>query len=185
MPGPAATAIMELRSPKGGFLVDQIWAPWRTVYISVPQKGQCVFCSKVNSAEDEKNYVLYRAERCFVMLNLYPYNNGHLLVAPNRHAGDLDALDEQEMLEIMLTTRKMLGALRSFNPEGFNVGANLGRAAGAGIPGHFHIHIVPRWNGDTSFMPVLGDVKVISESLDTTYRKLKEALENAGHAVGR
>ncbi|HUW64847.1 MAG TPA: HIT domain-containing protein [Spirochaetia bacterium] len=160
--------------------MQQIWAPWRTVYISGPEQGECIFCDKVNSAEDEKNYVLYRGKKCFVMLNLYPYNNGHLLVAPNRHAGDMDALSDEEMLEMLLVTRKMVRALRSFNPEGFNIGANLGRTAGAGIPGHFHIHIVPRWNGDTNFMPVLDDVRVISESLDTTYRKLQEALQNSG-----
>lgn len=161
----------------------QIWAPWRSVYISNPEKGECIFCGKLNSGEDEKNYVLYRGEKCFVMLNLYPYNNGHLLVAPNRHAGDLAELSGEEMLEMMLVTQKMLKALRSFNPEGFNIGANLGHTAGAGIPGHFHIHIVPRWNGDTNFMPVLDDVRVISESLDTTYLKLKKALqeEEKGH----
>ena len=156
--------------------MQQIWAPWRTVYIDAPSGGECVFCAKVNSGADENNLVLYRAGKSFVMLNLYPYNNGHLLVAPNRHAPDLDALEEDEMLEMLLVTRKMIRVLRSFNPEGFNVGANLGRTAGAGIPGHFHIHIVPRWNGDTNFMPVLGDTKVISESLETTYRKLKEVL---------
>lgn len=163
--------------------MQQIWAPWRTVYLGAPQSTECVFCGKVNSAEDEENLVLYRASHCFVMLNLYPYNNGHLLVAPNRHAGDLDALEEQELLEMMLVTRKMLSVLRSFNPEGFNVGVNLGRTAGAGIPGHFHIHIVPRWNGDTNFMPVLADVRVISESLATTYRKLREALQNQEQTV--
>lgn len=156
--------------------MQQIWAPWRTVYIGAPGRQDCVFCAKVNSGADEENLVLHRATKCFVMLNLYPYNNGHLLVAPNRHAPDLDALEDDEMLEMLVTTKKMVRALRSFNPEGFNIGVNLGQTAGAGIPGHFHIHIVPRWNGDTNFMPVLSDVKVISESLETTYRKLKDVL---------
>jgi ATP adenylyltransferase len=157
--------------------VQQIWAPWRTVYIgSQIHDTQCIFCEKLNSNQDDVNYVLLRAEKVFVLLNLYPYNNGHLLIAPNRHVGELDELEEQEILELGLVTRKMVNLLKTFNPEGFNIGANLGRIAGAGVPGHFHIHVVPRWGGDTNFMPVLGDVKVISESLDTTYSKLKDAM---------
>ncbi len=157
--------------------MQQIWAPWRTVYIgSQIHDTQCIFCEKLNSNQDDVNYVLLRAEKVFVLLNLYPYNNGHLLIAPNRHVGELDELEEQEILELGLVTRKMVNLLKTFNPEGFNIGANLGRIAGAGVPGHFHIHVVPRWGGDTNFMPVLGDVKVISESLDTTYSKLKDAM---------
>lgn len=157
--------------------MQQIWAPWRTVYISDhDHNAQCIFCEKLNSDQDEVNYVLLRAEKIFVLLNLYPYNNGHLLIAPKRHVGDMDELEEQEILELGLVTRKMVGALKTFNPEGFNIGVNLGRIAGAGIPGHFHVHVVPRWGGDTNFMPVFGDIKVISESLDVTYKKLRDAL---------
>jgi len=157
--------------------VQQIWAPWRSVYIGKQEREEeCIFCEKLNSDRDEENYLLLRAKKTFVLLNLYPYNNGHLLIAPKRHIGELEELKEEEILEIFLVTRKMVKALKSFNPEGFNIGVNLGRVAGAGIPGHFHVHIVPRWNGDTNFMPVLGDAKVISESLEVTYQKLKTAL---------
>jgi ATP adenylyltransferase len=129
------------------------------------------------STADDENYVLTRGDKVFVLLNIYPYNNGHLLVAPKRHVGDITELTEEESLELFLTTQKMVAMLRkAFNPEGFNVGVNVGKIAGAGIPGHFHIHIVPRWGGDTNFMPVIGDVRVISEGLEMTYRKLKEAL---------
>jgi len=110
------------------------------------------------------------------MMNLYPYNNGHLLIAPKRHVGKIEEINEAEMTELFKMTQKMIKVLRAFKPEGFNVGANLGRVAGAGVPGHFHIHIVPRWNGDTNFMPVIGETKVISESLEETYKKIKESL---------
>ncbi|MBO8128292.1 MAG: HIT domain-containing protein [Peptococcaceae bacterium] len=163
--------------------MDRLWAPWRSKYVTSAAKTadpECIFCQKFNDnhEKDAENLVLARTERCFVLMNLYPYNNGHLLVAPQRHVGDMTELAQDEMTELFEVTSWMLTVLRrAFNPDGFNVGINVGRVAGAGIPGHFHIHIVPRWNGDTNFMPVLGDVKVISESLDDTYRKLKAAME--------
>ncbi|MBO8137236.1 MAG: HIT domain-containing protein [Desulfotomaculum sp.] len=158
--------------------MERIWAPWRTVYIGKDRGSECIFCEKLNSTADEENYVLLRGEKTFVILNLYPYNNGHLLVAPKRHVGDITELDNEESLELFQMTQKMVAVLRkAFNPDGFNAGVNLGKIAGAGIPGHFHIHIVPRWGGDTNFMPVIGDVRVISEGLDLTYKKLKAALE--------
>ncbi|MBF7081756.1 HIT domain-containing protein [Desulfallas sp. Bu1-1] len=160
--------------------MERLWAPWRSVYIGKDHGSGCIFCEKLNAAgeKDRENYVLFRGEKAFVILNIYPYNNGHLLVAPARHVGDIEELDPVEMQELFSTTRLMVKLLRrAFNPDGFNVGVNLGKIAGAGIPGHFHIHIVPRWGGDTNFMPVLGDVRVISEALDMTYAKLKEALE--------
>jgi ATP adenylyltransferase len=157
--------------------MERIWAPWRTVYIGKDHGSTCIFCDKLGSDRDEENYVLFRGDKTFVLLNLYPYNNGHLLIAPKRHVGDITDLDDGEMLELGTSTRRMTALLRAaFNPEGFNIGVNLGKIAGAGVPGHFHIHIVPRWGGDTNFMPVLGDVRVISEGLDLTYSKLKEAL---------
>ncbi|MDD4335419.1 MAG: HIT domain-containing protein [Desulfotomaculaceae bacterium] len=157
--------------------MKQIWAPWRMVYIGGDHGGEkCVFCEKVESDEDEKNLILLRGDKTFVILNLYPYNNGHLLIIPKRHVGDIEDLTDEEMTELFQMTRKMVRVLRSYNPQGFNVGINMGRAAGAGIPGHFHIHVVPRWVGDTNFMPVFGDVRVISESLEGTYKKLKESL---------
>lgn len=156
--------------------MEQIWAPWRTVYIGKDHGDVCIFCDKLESGQDEENLVLLRGDRTFVLMNLYPYNNGHLLIAPKRHVGEIEDLDEEEMMELFKMTQKMVKVLRSFNPHGFNVGVNIGRVAGAGVPGHFHIHVVPRWNGDTNFMPVFGDVKVISESLEATFKKLKEAL---------
>lgn len=157
--------------------MEQIWAPWRMVYIGRDRKeDKCVFCEKAVSADDEQNLILLRGENTFVIMNLYPYNNGHLLVIPKRHVGDIEGLNGEEMMELFQTTQKMVSVLRCFNPQGFNVGVNIGQAAGAGIPGHFHIHIVPRWVGDTNFMPVFGDVRIISESLEGTYKKLKEAL---------
>ncbi|WP_031513123.1 HIT family protein [Desulfofalx alkaliphila] len=159
--------------------MERIWAPWRTVYIGKDHGSQCIFCDKLESANDEENHVLLRGDKTFVCLNIYPYNNGHLLIAPKRHVGDITDLDEEESLELFQMTQKMVALLRkAFNPEGFNVGVNLGKIAGAGVPGHFHIHVVPRWGGDTNFMPVIGDVRVISEGLNMTFEKLKEALED-------
>lgn len=158
--------------------MERIWAPWRTIYVGKDHGSTCIFCDKLNSDRDAENYVLYRGDKTFVLLNLYPYNNGHLLIAPKRHVGDLSDLEKDEMLELGLVTQDMVRLLRSaFNPEGFNVGVNLGKIAGAGVPGHFHIHVVPRWGGDTNFMPVIGDVRVISEGLDLTYKKLTEAMD--------
>lgn len=156
--------------------MEQIWAPWRMVYIGGGHGDKCFFCEKLDSSRDEENLVLLRGDLTFVLMNLYPYNNGHLLIAPKRHVGEIEDLTEEEMSELFKMAQKMVKALRAFKPEGFNVGANLGRVAGAGVPGHFHIHLVPRWNGDTNFMPVIGDVKVISESLEVTYKKLKNSL---------
>jgi ATP adenylyltransferase len=149
-------------------------------YIGGDRGDGCVFCDKAASAEDEKNLILLRGEKTFVIMNLYPYNNGHLLVIPKRHVGEMEDLNEEEMMELFQMTRKMVKVLGYFKPQGFNVGINIGRAAGAGIPGHFHIHIVPRWIGDTNFMPVFGDVRVISESLEGTYKKLKQSLADLG-----
>jgi len=156
--------------------VEQIWAPWRAVYIGGDHGDKCIFCEKSESGQDEQNLILLRGDLTFVLLNLYPYNNGHLLIAPKRHVGEIEEINDDEMVELYKMTQKMIKVLRAFKPEGFNVGANLGRVAGAGVPGHFHIHVVPRWNGDTNFMPVIGEVKVISESLEETYKKLKESL---------
>jgi ATP adenylyltransferase len=156
--------------------MEQIWAPWRMAYIGGDRGDGCVFCEKAASAEDEQNLVLLRGEKTFVLMNLYPYNNGHLLVIPKRHVGEMEDLTEEEMIELFQMTRKMVKVLGYFKPQGFNVGINIGEAAGAGIPGHFHIHSVPRWVGDTNFMPVFGDVRVISESLEGTYKKLKQSL---------
>ncbi|OPY59612.1 MAG: AP-4-A phosphorylase [Pelotomaculum sp. PtaU1.Bin035] len=160
--------------------MKQIWAPWRMVYIGGEHGDKCVFCQILESAQDEDNLVLMRGEKTFVLMNRYPYTNGHIMVVPKRHVGEIEDLTDEEMMELFKNTQKMVKALRNFKPEGFNVGVNIGRIAGAGVPGHFHIHVVPRWGGDTNFMPVFGDVRVISESLEVTFKKLKDSLAKLG-----
>ncbi|KAF1086223.1 AP-4-A phosphorylase [Sporotomaculum syntrophicum] len=160
--------------------MDRLWAPWRGVYVVNKSGTECIFCEKLNAGveKDFENYVLYRGDNVFALLNIYPYNNGHLMVVPNRHVGEIEELKLEEMQELFTVIQLMVRVQRSaLSPDGFNVGMNLGKVAGAGIPGHLHIHIVPRWGGDTNFMPVLADVRVIPEGLEATYAKLKQALE--------
>ena len=159
--------------------MEHLWAPWRMAYITpyIPQQG-CIFCTKPADDHDAENHILYRGEHCFMMLNLYPYNNGHLMVAPYQHVGNLEQLDAATLAELMAQTQLALRALRhTMNPDGFNMGINEGKIAGAGFADHLHLHIVPRWQGDTNFMPILADIKVIPEHLDNVYRQLKTALE--------
>ena len=133
-------------------------------------------CAGPADTDDQHHFIVYRAERTFVILNLYPYNNGHLLVAPYAHTGDLASLEPEIAAELMHTTQRSVGALsRVYHPDAFNVGMNLGKTAGAGVPDHLHVHVVPRWNGDTNFMPVLADTKVLPETLDQTYERLRRA----------
>lgn len=152
-----------------------LWAPWRSEYInscSKPAKG-CIFCSASKQKKDPENLILYRGRKVFVIMNRFPYNNGHLMVVPYKHTGDVALLSEKENKELWDTVvicKKVLE--KAFCPQGFNIGMNLGRVAGAGIDTHCHAHIVPRWNGDMNFMPVFADVKVISESLERTYARL-------------
>jgi ATP adenylyltransferase len=161
--------------------MEQLWAPWRMQYISKGDEsataGGCIFCVFPSENNDEERLILFRGERAFIILNAYPYSNGHLMVTPYRHTANLDDLEDAEMLEMMTLTRQGVNQLKkAFKPDGFNIGMNMGRVAGAGIADHVHIHIVPRWSGDTNFMPVLGDVRVIPESLAAVYRRLKEVL---------
>ena len=142
------------------------------------QESGCIFCAKPQEDRDEKNLILYRGEQSFIILNAFPYNNGHLLVAPYRHVADLSLLSEEEHLDIVRLTMLGCEVLKSaVSPHGFNVGANLGQVAGAGIADHLHVHIVPRWNGDTNFMPVIGEVKVLPEALASTYALLKPGFD--------
>lgn len=154
----------------------QLWAPWRMRYIKAADKSEgegCIFCFKPQDDTDKENLILFRSTHNFVMMNLYPYNNGHLMVVPYQHAPDLNSLPPETLLDFMQTTQKSITALREcMKPEGFNLGVNLGRTAGAGIDDHVHMHIVPRWNGDTNFMPVIGDVKVMPEYISATYDRL-------------
>lgn len=139
----------------------------------------CVFCDHLAANDDAGARILYRGDTAFAILNAYPYNTGHLLIAPNRHVGDLAELDEPERRELMeLTTRATTVIKDAMGAHGFNVGMNLGQVAGAGIPGHLHVHVVPRWDGDTNFMPVVGDTKVLPEMLADTYAKLRPGFQS-------
>ncbi len=161
--------------------MDKLWSPWRSQYISSfkTKDGteECVFCAAVNqSPENEDSLIVHKGKNVFVMLNLYPYNNGHLMIIPFRHISKLDQLNREERAEIMDLEAVTLKALEKvMKPQGFNIGANIGKAAGAGIDAHLHFHIVPRWMGDTNFMPVLGEVKIISQDLLETKKLLVEA----------
>jgi ATP adenylyltransferase len=161
--------------------LDRLWAPWRLEYIksAASKPDGCFICTAIEAHTDRENLVLHRDELGLVMMNLYPYNNGHLLVAPYRHVGTLDELETDEITALGLMLRKAVGWLeRAYKPNGYNIGMNLGRIAGAGLPGHLHYHIVPRWDGDTNFMPVLGCAKVISEGLASSYDQIKRAMED-------
>jgi ATP adenylyltransferase len=154
-----------------------LWAPWRIEYIrDLSEPGGCFICADFeNPQDDDSNLVLWRLERCIVVLNRYPYNNGHLLVAPARHIADLDEADNEELLELLALVRESQKALSlAINPHGFNVGMNFGRCAGAGLPGHLHIHVVPRWDGDTNFINICSDTDVISQSLTELLGLLKK-----------
>jgi len=161
--------------------MERLYAPWRMAYVDQPDAKHagatgCVFCDKAAENDDDANLIVHRGTHCFVLLNLFPYNNGHLMVAPYQHTADLNALDDAATLELLTLAKRAQAALgRAFHPEGYNLGMNLGRVAGAGIADHLHLHIVPRWNGDTNFMPVLGDVKVLPDSLENSGRKIREA----------
>ncbi len=160
--------------------MENLWAPWRMTFIApkTPQPQECIFCTKPLDTHDAENYILHRGERCFMLLNLYPYNNGHLMIAPYQHVETIEKLDVETLAELMEQAQQALRALhRAMKPDGFNMGINEGKVAGAGFHEHMHFHIVPRWNGDTNFMPVIADIKVMPEYLDNVYKQLKQALE--------
>ncbi len=155
--------------------MDKLWAPWRLEYITsaAEMKDGCIFCDKPKEKNDKANLIVYREEFCFVILNKYPYNNGHVMIVPYEHKSDLLHLSDQILLNIQQVTKKTIKALKNtMNPHGFNIGLNMGRPAGAGIDDHIHYHIVPRWNGDTNYMPVLANTKVVSEALEQTWKRL-------------
>ncbi|MCF7887084.1 MAG: HIT domain-containing protein [Candidatus Omnitrophica bacterium] len=155
--------------------MDKLWAPWRIKYVSQKKELGCLFCKIAKQKKDKKNYIVLRSEYCFVALNRFPYNNGHLLIAPYKHTAKLEQLNDEETLDIYKITIKMKKIIQKvLRPGGFNIGFNLGEIAGAGITGHIHLHLVPRWRGDTNFMPVLFKTKIISQSLDDLYDKLKK-----------
>ncbi len=156
-----------------------VWAPWREDYIlglsnKKKEKG-CLFCNALKRNRDRANLILCRNENTFVIMNRFPYTSGHLMIVPYKHVGTLEKLSDKIACELMLETRRAVKILKqAFKPDGLNIGINLGRPAGAGVPGHLHIHIVPRWTGDNSFMPVVGETRVISVSLETTYKILSK-----------
>jgi ATP adenylyltransferase len=154
-----------------------LWAPWRIKYIQgLDKKSKCFICDDMETPQDDdKNLVLWRTKFCIVVLNRFPYNNGHLLIAPIRHICDIDQACDEEMLEMIKLVKESQKALSlAIKPNGFNFGANIGRCAGAGLPGHLHLHVVPRWDGDTNFMHVCGDTDVISQSMTELLDLLKQ-----------
>jgi ATP adenylyltransferase len=158
--------------------VEHLFAPWRMEYIGAEPEPGCLFCRLRDQppAEDRASLVLARAPSWLTVLNRFPYNSGHLMVAPAAHVPSLEDLDDEASANLLRGVRQALRSLREvLNPDGFNLGVNLGRVAGAGIPDHVHMHIVPRWSGDTNFMPVLAETKVVNEHLDRTWEKLREA----------
>ena len=170
--------------------MERLWAPWRMTFVSgaagssgddaanrlddSPDEKGCIFCDHLAAGDDAGAFILTRESLTFALLNAYPYNTGHLMVAPLRHAGDLTELTQPERAELMELTARCVAVIReAMGAEGFNVGVNLGAVAGAGVPGHVHVHVVPRWGGDTNYMPVVGDTKVLPEMLEETYAKLR------------
>jgi len=158
--------------------MDNLWAPCRKEYVSkIGKEKGCFLCQVLQKEDGPENLILHRGKHSFIILNLYPYNNGHLMVAPLRHIGNFEELKEEELQEIFTFSQKLIPVLKKvYNPQGFNLGINLGRCGGAGLIGHFHLHIVPRWEGDTNFMLVTGKTKVIPESLEESYKEIKKAL---------
>jgi ATP adenylyltransferase len=160
--------------------LERLWAPWRMEYIGSAKSDEeqgCIFCELPAKNDDEATYILARQEHSFAILNKFPYNSGHLMVAPFRHVGNLGDLKDDEALDMAKLLGRCVEALKeTMQPDGFNLGMNLGQVAGAGIPDHLHWHVVPRWSGDTNFMPILGETKVLPELLRETYEKLRPGL---------
>ena len=157
--------------------MERIWAPWRLEYVKDASKDtddQCIFCVKPDEGDDEAALIVHRGDRCFVILNKYPYTNGHLMVAPFEHVATIQGLDAETLAEMMSLAQRAISILESkYEPHGFNVGFNQGRVAGAGVEYHIHMHVVPRWGGDTNFMPVLADTRVMPQTLEQTYEGLR------------
>jgi ATP adenylyltransferase len=165
--------------------MDTLWSPWRLAYVTGNSDDQaCIFCAALARPDDD-SLVLFRSAGCFVILNLYPYNNGHLMIVPNRHVGTLADATRGELNELIeLTRRAEVALMEAYRPHGLNVGINLGRPAGAGIVDHVHVHVVPRWNGDTNFMSVVGQVRVLPEELGQTVARLRPIFHRLAAAGG-
>jgi len=166
--------------------MDRLWTPWRYSYIqgASPQKG-CIFCEKPAAHQDEENLIVFRGERNFVILNAFPYTNGHVMIAPYQHVATLEAADAATLAEMMRLTQTVETRLRAlYRPDGINLGMNLGECAGAGVAGHIHMHVLPRWCGDANFMSVVGETRVLPEDLGTTYQRMLKALADARSSAG-
>ena len=158
-----------------------LWAPWRIEYVTAPKDGECIFCAASEADSEHAHWVIDRGERCFTMLNTFPYAPGHVMVAPFRHVGDVEELDAEEERELFVLGRRAVAALRrAMSPDGLNLGLNLGEVAGAGIADHLHLHVVPRWQGDNNFMPVLADTRVMPQALEAARAALLEAMGRQG-----
>ena len=160
--------------------MDRLWTPWRYRYVSTAgPDGACIFCEKAASSDDRGNYVVLRAERNFLLLNLYPYTSGHLMIAPYEHVATLADTPVETLEEMIRLTAHAEHVLRElYKPDGLNIGMNLGESAGAGVAGHIHMHVLPRWTGDGSFMTTVAETRVLPEVLETTYERLKSALSS-------
>ncbi len=160
--------------------MKNLWAPWRMEYILQSKTEGCIFCQALQKADDEETYILYRGSSCFVIMNIFPYNNGHIMVVPYKHIACLEGLDQDASSELIQQVQMMVKVIKkAMNPDGFNIGINLGKIAGVGVDGHVHVHIVPRWEGDTNFMPVTGETKVLPEFLRNTYSNLLNVLKQS------
>jgi ATP adenylyltransferase len=166
--------------------MKHLWSPWRMKYIENHQKVEdCVFCNEQAKADSAENLIAFRGELAYVILNRYPYTSGHLMVVPFEHKPNIEELDSKTRAEMMELTSQCMTVLRSlYQPHGFNMGANIGEAAGAGVPGHVHIHIVPRWNGDTNFMATLSETRVLPELLEDTFKRVRDKFGNV-HTFNR
>jgi ATP adenylyltransferase len=158
--------------------MDYLWTPWRYAYIAQASKSAaCIFCAALENKNDDETFIVARGKKNFVILNRYPYTSGHVMIVPYAHVPDLRGAGAETLSEMMLLAARVEAALSSYNPDGLNLGMNLGRAAGAGVTGHIHMHVLPRWLGDTNFMTVAGETRVHPEDLRTTYEKLRKALQ--------
>jgi ATP adenylyltransferase len=162
--------------------MDYIWSPWRYAYITgasgKAESGGCIFCEKLKETDDKKSLIVYRGKHCFIILNAFPYTSGHVMIVPNAHVDELQKLESAAASEMMALTQRMEGVLRElYRPDGINVGMNIGAAAGAGIAGHIHMHVLPRWIADANFMSVIGETRVLPEALDVTWERVSKALK--------
>lgn len=161
--------------------MENLWAPWRMSYIVSDKSGECIFCTSPKAGDDASRKILYRGNHSFIIINIFPYSNGHLMISPYRHLDCISKLNDEEMNEMGRFTRDAIHILRKeYNPDGFNTGYNIGKVGGAGFDGHIHGHVVPRWNGDTNFMPVLADTKVHPEHIEATYQRLLPHFQQLG-----